>query len=148
MSAKQVPLTYFTSKRDIILFHREAIQRVLVEAGVPTHVPKALHSVALEKGLEPCDANGKPLGNAADLVEDPPKVLLAPEDADEREAAIKEAMKAIVARNDASDFTSGGTPSSTAVTAAVGWKVDQKENRKVWEKHRRELLGAPAELTA
>ena len=105
------------------------------EKGVPTHVPQRLHALVMEKGIMPCDAAGKPLDPSQ--VDDPSPVsavVLAPEETEERAAKILEVIQAIVKRNNSKDFSAGNVPNSVAVTAALGWKVDAKEIRPVWDK--------------
>jgi hypothetical protein len=140
MSSKQAPqLFYFVSNRDFVLGGSLG-HRIAFEKGQPTHVPKIMHAMALEKGILPCTKEGKPLDTPQIYSPEEAKVVLAPEDADERSEAIVKAMKAIVKRNNAKDFTSGSTPSASAVSLAVGWKVDPKEARQVWDKHRHDIL--------
>lgn len=117
---------------------------VTFERGKPTHVPKALHPLAVERGLLPCDEKGTPLPEKSEEIvqesEAKSRVLLAPDDPAEREDRIVAVFKALVAENKSSNFAGGGTPSAEAVSGALGWKTDQKEVRKVWEKTRAQIL--------
>lgn len=124
----------FISNRDITVrsLHGHAIE---FKKGVPTGVPRIMHAEVMEKGILPVEG---PEQGAA--VADAPKPMLAPDDAQERNDAILEVIKQIVKRNNASDFTGGGHPSAVSVSAAVGWKVDQKEVKDVWVKHREALI--------
>jgi hypothetical protein len=115
---------------------------VFLKKGVPTHVVRHMHAAVLEKGALPCDELGKTLdAEGAPEVEEGPKVMIAPEDAEARAEAIEKVSREFVKRNSSKDFTAGGTPSASAVSLALGWKVDQKEVRTVWMKIRPELLG-------
>lgn len=134
-------LNYFVSRRDFML--RSTLGHVITfEKGKPAHVPKALHSLALEKGLLPCDKDGKELDleAASAVAPEEVKVLVAPEDAEEREEAVLKILKLLVERNNSADFGGGGIPKPEAVSQALGWRVDTKEVRTVWNKHRQALL--------
>lgn len=132
---------YFVSNRKIVVTSTQGAA-IGFEKGVPTHVPKFMHAAVLEKGILPCDDKGKVLdAEAAPEVAPEVKVLLAPEDAEERNAAIERAVREIFKRNSPADFTAGGTPSEKAVSLSLGWKVDQKEVRAVWVKVRPTLMG-------
>jgi hypothetical protein len=138
------PQYYFLSRRTFMLRTKEG-QCLSFEAGKPTHVPKLLHSLAMEKGLVPCDAAGKELdlvtaseANAASTEEFRP--AQAPENADERNAAILRVVKAIVARNDSKDFGGNARPRAEAVSFALGWRVDPKDLNRLWDQHRAEIL--------
>lgn len=118
---------------------------ILFEAGVPTHVPREMHSEVMEKGILPCDADGQVLDNVQGIdveAADKPKILLAPEDPAEREEAIAGVIRALAERNARGDFTAGGVPHPDAVTAALGWKVDSREIRPIWTKLKPELIKA------
>lgn len=94
-----------------------------------------MHAEVMEKGILP--EAGAEQGNA---IQDPKGPNLAPDDADVRNDQILDVIKQIVTRNNPSDFTGGGHPSATAISAAVGWKVDQKEVKDVWIKNREALI--------
>lgn len=126
----------FVANRDIIVrsVHGHSVE---FKKGVPQYVPRVMHSECVEKGVLPVEA-----GDLDVVVADPKGPVLAPEDRLEREDAIMEVIKAIVKRNVSTDFTGGGHPSADAITAAVGWKVDQKEVKDIWVKNREKVLGA------
>ncbi len=134
MAAKPAPkLHLFVSNRDIVL-HSIQGHSIAFEKGIPTHVPRALHSEAMEKGILPVDDKGESL--PAGTVPDPkpiPVITLSPEDPADRVEAIKAACEAIYARNSSTDFNAGGAPTSKAVTAALGWKVEAKEIAPIWQ---------------
>ena len=130
----------FVSNRDVVVRSKNTGHAIAFEKGVPMQIPPAMVGEVLEKGILPVDAQGKAVDPGEnEVVVETSKVVLAPEDGFERSQKILEVIKAIVARNDAKDFA-GPTPSAIAVTAALGWKVDQKEVRQVWEKNRQALL--------
>lgn len=129
----------FVSNRDIVVrsLHGHSIE---FKKNVPTEVPRLLHAECLEKGILP--EEGPEQGNA---IVDPAGPKLAPDDAEVRYDEVLAAIKAIVKRNNSNDFTGGGHPSATAISAAVGWKVDQKEVKEIWVKVREGLIkGADA----
>ncbi len=109
----------FTSSRKLVL---AALGHVITfDKGDTLHVPPALHSLALEQGLEPADGAG--------VAQAPAK----PDDA-ARAEAIKIAMKLIAERNNADDFTAGGIPKIRAIEALTdGAKpLDAKEHQALW----------------
>lgn len=135
------PQHYFVAARDMML--RSTLGYVLtIKKGEPTHIPKVLHTLALEKGLTPCDKDGRPLEleEAQKVVPPEPVRLKAPEDAEERKAAILAVIKDMVARNSSADFGGGGLPKTDAVRLALGWHVDSKEIAQIWNANRRVLL--------
>lgn len=132
----------FTSSRDLIVRSRNIGMSIFFKKGVPTLVPPAMHDEVMEKGILPVDDDGLALKpGTEDVVKTEKTVVLPPEDGAVRAKKIVEVFKAIVARNSSVDFTGGGTPAAAAVTAALGWRVDQKEVRAVWEKNREALIG-------
>jgi hypothetical protein len=128
---------YFVSNRNVVI---SSILGYAIEfkKGEPTHVPRRMHATVMEKGIVPCDIRGAAL-DVADIEATPEaKVLLAPEEAEDRAPAIRGVIDAIVKRNSSNDFSAGGVPSASAVTAALGWKVDAKEIRPIWDKVKQE----------
>lgn len=113
---KEVPKYLFVSNRDITVASTQGYA-IEFKKGEPTHVPRSMHNEVMEKGVIPCDDAG-----ALRAAEPAPvaKVLLAPEDADERAEAIRAVMAQIVERNNSHDFSAGGVPSSSSVSAALG----------------------------
>jgi len=100
-----------------------------------------MHEEVLEKGILPTSEDGQPVDPAEQVVvKDKPKVVLPPDDGDERNAAILTAIEAVVEANDSAMFTGGGVPKSDAISQLLGWRVDSKDIRAVWEKHREKLL--------
>lgn len=124
----------FISNRDTVVrsLHGHAIE---FKKGVPTPVPRIMHSEVLEKGILPEEGPDQ-----ANAVEEPKAPNLAPDDAMVRYDAILGVIKQIVTRNNPSDFSGGGHPSASAVSASVGWKTDQKEVSDVWKKNREALI--------
>lgn len=139
----------FVSNRDVVVRSIKTGMSILFKKGVKTRVPPSMHEDVMERGVLPVNDDGSPVQAAEhEAVVNEPKILLAPEDGNERGKKIKEVFKALIARNNATDFTASGTPNAGSVTAALGWKTDQKEVRQVWEKHREELVGARSQLAA
>jgi len=139
----------FIANRNVIVRSAKIGQSVEFKKGVPTKVPPGMHDEVMEKGIIPVNDDGSAVNpETTEVVPAEKPVLLAPEDGAVRAKRIAEVFKALVARNNPSDFTAGGTPSATAVTAALGWKVDQKEVRTVWEKNREALIGTKSQLAA
>jgi hypothetical protein len=133
----------FVSNRDVVIRSAAVGQAIRFIKGEPTVVPKAMWAEVQEKGILPVEDSGEPVKpGEAQTVPVAPKIVLPPE-GQERIDRIVEAFKAIVERNNSADFTGGSTPAASAVTAAVRFKVDQKEVRSLWEKHRASLLGTP-----
>lgn len=133
--AEPIKQYYFISHRTVCVASLSG-RSIQFEKGEPTHVPREMHREVLEKGILPCDANGKIVDDVQEVSDVNPevKILLAPEDAVEREDKITEVIMALVERNARADFTAGGVPHAEAVTAVLGWKVDAVEIRKIWSK--------------
>jgi hypothetical protein len=100
-----------------------------------------MYEEVMEKGILPVDDDGKavdPVKN--EVVQDPPKTVLTPENGETIDADILRVIKDIVKRNNSRDFAGGGHPHADTVSAALQYKVDQKMVSKVWEKHRQAIL--------
>lgn len=133
----------FVSNRNIVVRSAKSGMSVKFVKDVPTYVPPKMHAEVMEKGIMPVDGKGKALDSneVGKLVEtQDPHIVLAPEDSDERSEKILDVIKALVKRNNSDDFTGGGMPSHKSITAVLGWKVDVKEVKRVWEEHRRAIL--------
>lgn len=133
----------FISSRDVIVRSKNTGMSILFKKGVATKVPEAMYEEVLEKGVVPVEGEA-PVDPAKLVDAGKPKIVLPPEDGLVRAKQILAVLKELVKRNNATEFTAGGTPSATAVTAALGWKVDQKEVRQVWEKNRAKILQGDA----
>lgn len=132
----------FVSNRDVVVRSAKYGRSYKFSKGIPREdVIPQMHQDLLQAGILPVEEDGAPT-KPADVVIEEPKVvvLLKPEDGEECNAKILEVMRAIVARNDSGDFTGGGMPSARAVTAALGWKVDNKDVAEVWKEHKVALL--------
>lgn len=90
----------------------------------PVHVPKELVFEAMEKGAVPAD------GVAPEV-----EVPVAPTKpaADERDALLIEAVRELVAKNDADDFGANGAPLVKAVERELGFDVDRAEVTVAWK---------------
>lgn len=120
------------------------------EKGVPTHVPRGMHTAVMEKGCVPCDGKGQALDAPAstaiaEAAEPAGAKLAAPEDAEERAEAIRGVIEKLFKRNNARDFSAGGVPSSDAVTFELGWRVDPREILPIWKKQKPKLIGSSLE---
>jgi hypothetical protein len=60
----------------------------------------------------------------------------APTDAAEREAALFAAFAKLEANAQRDDFTAGGSPQLSALSAVLGWGIQPKERDAVWTKYR------------
>lgn len=130
----------FVSNRDL-WFNSKMGHILQFIKGVPMDVPRPLHAAVMEKGILPVEDDGSAIDPEKTEVGVPEtKIVLAPEDQMERDDKILEVIKAIIVRNNPKDFTGGGQPSAAAISASLGWKVDQVEVRKVWENTRESLL--------
>lgn len=111
----------FSSTRKLVL---AAFGHVITfEKNDTQFVPRALHQLALEQGLDPV-----PEGD-----EDTPERVVAPDDS-ARVEAIKTAMQLIAERNRSDDFTAGGIPKIKAIEALTdGQKpIDAREHQALW----------------
>lgn len=135
--AKPAPEVYmFVANRDVNVTSLKGYS-FNFEKGIPQHVPKACHTEMIERGILPVAKDGTPdLEQVAALAkENDPKVriVLAPETNEDRADGIRSALLKIADRNNAADFTSGGIPSPAAVSTALGWRVDGKEIKPIWQ---------------
>lgn len=131
----------FVSNRDYVLRSIHSGMAIAFKAGEPMALPRSMHEEAINKGILPVsDGVASAAETQTAMTPAEPKIVLPPDSADVREDQILDGIKAIVKRNVASDFTANGTPSANTLTAALGWKVDGKEVRKVWEKNRQQIL--------
>lgn len=129
----------FVSNREIVVRSARTGMALLFKKGEPTFVHPVMHKEVMEKGIFPVDEAGvavDPATVAAPIDTGDPRVVLPPEDGDERKELILKAIGAIFKRNDSKAFTAGGHPSRHAVGDALGWRVDQKEVTKLVEEYR------------
>lgn len=135
-------LTYFVSNRDFVLRSTSG-HAIRFEKGKPQHVPSILHSEVLERGAMPCDHDGKMLDEPTEVVvkvdTNDKKPVMAPDTQEAIDKDIEAAIKLIVEKNKPSDFA-GSTPSAASVGALVGYPVNQKDVRKVWERIRADII--------
>lgn len=141
--SKALPTQYmFVANRDVTVTSLKGYS-FNFEKGVAQHVPKACHAEMIERGILPVDAEGNTdlasLDEVAKEADPKVKIVLAPETTEERNEAIRAALLKIVERNNAADFTSGSVPSSAAVSAALGWKVDSREIKPLYVEIKRAL---------
>lgn len=128
----------FVSNRDVVVRSSKYGRSYAFKKGVPRDdVIPQMHQDLFYAGIMPVDGEVK-----EDSVAEPdkPKLMIAPEDGEERKLKILEAMEAIVGRNDSKDFTGAGMPSGAAVTRIVGWRVDNKDVAEVWKENKAALL--------
>lgn len=97
------------------------------EKGKPTMVPSTMVRDAVAIGATPAD------GSDVDVL-DPERVDNTPKDFTERQDAIYEAVRKLVASNSRKDFTSAGSPHLKAVTRVLGWEPDPREIAQAWSK--------------
>lgn len=139
---KLPPQYYFVSHRDVNVGSILGLS-IQFEKGVPTHVPRAMHATVMEKGCQPCDKGGRLLDGpeaVAGVIEEKP-VRIEPEDPAERAEAIEKAIRQVVKSNRPADFSGGGVPLPSTLQAILGWRVDSKEVRPVWDKVKPTLRG-------
>lgn len=91
----------------VITFHK----------GVSTHVPAEVVAEAAAIGAIPAD------GTPIDVLPEVPEKMQYTPEGEERKAAVLEAVRKVIARNDRTDFNATGVPTTKAVTKAVGYKV-------------------------
>lgn len=98
--------------------------------GEPTHVPDALHSEVLRLGAEPVDGD-------VDALELEAAVKSRGPQGSDRLALITAAIEDIVKANQREDFTSGGEPTTAAITTKVGFTVGAEERNDAWAQYRK-----------
>lgn len=131
----------FVSNRDVIVRSVKYGRSYEFKKGIPRDdVIPGMHQDLLNHGILPADGAGK-VEQREVVVEEPNrvKVVLPPEDGDERNKQILDAMRAIVKRNDSADFSGGGMPRAASVTQITGWRVDTKDVTALWKANRAEF---------
>ena len=126
------PFTLRTTKGHTVRFSK---------AGEQKDIPNAILNEAMQSGILPIDDNADVTPEPQASKTDPKKAELGhgPQTAPEREAAVREAILAMVERNDSSEFTGTGIPKTDAASREAGFKVDSSERDAVWEVVAREL---------
>ncbi len=122
----KVAITPFTMNRDVTIASKSGHSIAFV-AGVPVHVPKAMHHEVLAAGGVPADPdavehedqNKRPAGEA-------------PSDPDERKEMIIMALNDVKARNEREDFTSAGQPKAKVIEKTLGFLVPSAEIAELW----------------
>lgn len=115
--------------RDYVLITTKG-HGVRFTAGVPTHVPAAIASEAYAIGAQKLEDG--------DEVQ---SVVSSEMTQEERNDKIDQAILAIVARNDSSEFRGTGVPTQAAVSRRVGFVVSPTELEEAW-KHYNEQVKA------
>ena len=110
---------------------------IAFKKGVPVHVPPIMYKAALGIGAVPADGTEPALEN-----EQSPDS--APVDPQERADVIYEAIKQMVADNVNDEFTAANAPKESAVTKRVGFKVQTKEIKPLWQRYHDEKAGENA----
>lgn len=114
-------MTHFVLNRNLSLASTSGHAIEFVK-DIPTFVPPPMHKEVLALGAEPTE----------DL---PPDLLAnvskAPEDQDERDRQIREAIEALTLKNNRDDFNAGGKPNLKPLSDFVGWTVHAKERDRV-----------------
>lgn len=135
---------HFVANRKFVLRSTKG-HSIQFEKGEATYVPKSLHQEAMEKGCLPCDAEGKLIDEIAKAPAPVERVVKQmPADAETLHEEILAEMRQIVKDNRSEEFA-GTTPSASVISVRLGYPVDQKEVRKVWELHRADLMNAAKE---
>lgn len=97
--------------------------------GEPTHVPKECWAEVQAAGAVPADA---------EALEPKVKKNAAPNDPNDRKAAIFAAIDLIVEGNKREDFGADSTPNVKAIEKLTGFDTDGKEVKKLWAEYRQE----------
>ena len=95
------------------------------KAGVPAHVPRAMHREVVAAGAVATD------GDEVEF-ETKPKAAGSPDDAIERAEMIKMALADILERNVREEFTATGVPKIKGVEKMVGFEVSSREVGELW----------------
>lgn len=92
--------------------------------GEPTYVPPMCREAVMAAGAVPED----------ELVDDEQPKSPVPVEAADREPLILAAMEEILLKNQREDFTATGAPHAKAISAIVGFTVNNKERDVAWVK--------------
>jgi hypothetical protein len=112
--------------RDYVLASTQGLS-VRFTKNISVYVPPELVSEAMEKGAVPSDGKG-----VAFEEEKPVEVPVG----SEREALVAEAVRELVAKNDADDFGANGSPKVQSVKRELGFDVDRDEVQAAWKQVR------------
>ena len=115
----------FTMSRNCVIssIFGHAVQ---FEKDAPTHVPPIMHEAVMAAGAVPEEA--------LPVSDKPPELT-----AEERQALLVEAIEKVVLKNDASEFTAGGTPHSAVLAPMVGFQLAQGERDAAWGAFQKKL---------
>lgn len=105
--------------------------------GVPVHVPPIMYKAALGIGAVPADGTEPALEN--EKTSDS-----APIDPGERAGVIYAVIMQMVEDNINDEFTAANAPKETAVSKRVGFKVQTKELKPLWQRYHDEKAGENA----
>lgn len=105
--------------------------------GVPTNVPQYLVRDAIAIGAEPAD------GERPEMLE--PEFVDTTPIGDDRDEAIFETFKILVAKNESGDFTGQGVPTVKAVEREAKFDVERGEVNALWAKFKVVMAEAEGE---
>lgn len=111
--------------------------------GVPQHVPPDCIRAAVAIGATPADGKELNLDLEGDEASRLPK---APTEPTMRLEAIDKVIRQLIQRNDRDDFTAAGLPSPKVIERTLGWKVDAREVRAVWQDYCNEQAAIQEQL--
>lgn len=112
---------YFTLNRNLVLASTTG-HAVEFKKDVPTFVPPPMYKEVKSLGAEATEDMPEDVGAA---------VSKAPEDQDERDAAIRDAIEALTLKNQREDFGASGKLNLKPLSDFVGWTVNAKERDRV-----------------
>lgn len=112
--------------------------RIAFKKGEPVDIPRSVVAEAVAIGATPADGSDPDLEQPV-MRGEPPEA----QDPEKRAAAVMEAIKTLVARNDTDDFGADNAPKPDAIRALVNFKVDVRERNDAWQRYH-DLLAAEA----
>lgn len=120
---------------------RSVLGRIInFKKGEPTYVPPELVKEIVQIGGEAVDeASGKALEQELPSDENKAPALL---EGEALMVAIKQAIIAIVDRNDPKEFTAGGAPHVKAIERIIGQDIDATDRDTAWNDYRVEKAAA------
>jgi hypothetical protein len=131
----------YISLREVLIRNKRGTHDQIIPANTPTFVAPPLHEAAYAAGCAPCDAAGKVVQPGQDTQEDEdPEVanyahrVLHPEEDVPAYTTddVKEAVEALIARNNKADFGVTGRPKVGAVAKLLGHKPSADELDQAW----------------
>jgi hypothetical protein len=119
---------HFVLNRDHVMVTETGLSYQF-EKGKPTFIPKRFADRAIVLGAEPVVSEDK-----EELAVDAAEAAARKAELDARPAQLEAAIRTLMDRNQARDFTAGGRPNLVTLRVMLGYEVTAAEMDPIWEK--------------